>query len=277
MSDAMPETQPVDWRWMRVHRVNLMSAVMVDFCFASEYLESDSFLRLAHELYCLLQKDELRLIHAIQRNKVSKELEYAVLAYRLQNKNELMNWVFQALVLSDAPAAVRRALMSRDELYFEIHAALFFDVVDRLEDETYIWNQAIKIDPRHRLTSASGPAMLLECAYLGGWQRFLTLLAAAVQKYPDHAQPRKWASTPLLSPYFKPNKASKLAAEVIQKRLQPDAGRTVDDLRRLYRSIPINWETTPDHPPSPWNGSQHSRYDGYAQGQRRLPAWLSCR
>ncbi len=109
-----------------------MSAVMLDFCFASEYLNSDPYLQLAHELHCLLNKDELRLIHAVHRKKVSKELEYAVVAVGLHSKNKLMNWVFQALVLSDAPTAIRRALMSRDELYFDIHTAIIFDVAHRL-------------------------------------------------------------------------------------------------------------------------------------------------
>lgn len=267
---------PVDWRWKQAQDMLVRCAITIDSCFASDYLAADPYLRLAHELLLLLGKDELRLIHAVQRKKVRRELEYAVLAYGLQRKNSLLNWVFKALILSNAPAEITLALLSRDELYSTIHNALFFDVADRLADETYIWNHVIDTDPRSGLASHSAAAILLECAYLGGWQRFLTLLASIAQNFPEHALACIWASSPILAPYGKPSNASDLARRVIQERMRPDIGRTIDDLRKLYRSIPIigggTGASAPGKPQPLWEDGQISTFYDIVDdstGQRR--------
>lgn len=276
MTNRIPGSyRAVDWRWKHVQEMRSRSFVMLDSCFASNYFNSDPYLQLAYELLLLLEKDELRLIRAIQRKKVRRELKYALTAYGLQNKCGLTNCIFQAIVLADAPVEVSTALLARDELYIDIHAALFFDVADRVEDETYIWNHAIKTDSRCGLSSSNATTILLECAYLGGWQRFLTLLAAIVQNFSAQLRASPWSSCPVLAPYFKPGKPSGLVHDVIQRRMRPDAGRTIDGLRKLYLSIPIVHGGVDAHPPakpqSPWCSDQASTFYGIVD-ERRLSA-----
>ncbi len=272
----------VDWRWKQAQEMRLRSAITVDSCFAIDFINSEPYLRLAHELICLLTRDELRLIHAVQRKKVSKELEYAVMAYGIHRKKTLMNWVVQAMALADAPSEVRTALLGRDELYFDIHLALFYDVADRLEDETYIWNHGINTDPKQGLTTGNAPSVLLECAYLGGWQRFLVLLGSVMQNFPGYSQNRLWTSCPILGSYCGTSKVSKLVREVIEKRLLPEEGRTIDDLRKLYESIPVyggdTGTSTSRKTQTPWDCDQVSTcfaiVDDQLGQRRRLPAQL---
>ncbi len=101
MTMRRSHVQRPDWRWQQARESRFRSNISIDFCFANEYLLSDQYLRLAHELLCLLGKSELRLIHAVQRNKVRKELEHAVVAYQHQSKNHLMSWLIQSMILAD--------------------------------------------------------------------------------------------------------------------------------------------------------------------------------
>ncbi len=282
MTMRFSESQHPDWRWQQARESRFRSNISIEFCFASEYILSDPYLKLAHELLCLLGKSELRLIHAVQRKKVRRELEYAVIAYRHQSENKLMNWLIQSMILADAPAEVKTALLSYDEPYFEVHSALFFDLLDRLDDENYIWNSVIHSHPASGLASCNVPTIFLECAYLGGWQRFLSLFGSVMQNFPGCSQNRLWASCPILGSYFGHTKANKLVCEVIEKRMLPIAGRTIGDLRKLYESIPIigggSGASNSRKPQQSWDSDHVSTCsaivdDGMGQ-RRRLPAQL---
>ncbi len=136
--------------------------------------------------------------------------------------------------------------------------------------------------PASGLASCHIPTIFLECSFLGGWQRFLTLFGSVMQNFPSCSQNRKWASCPILGAYFGCSKARKMVREVIERRMQPEEGRTVDDLRKLYESIPIigggTGASTSRKPQPSWDSNQVSTCfaivdDG--KGQRRhLPAQL---
>ena len=253
--DPLDPLRPPDWRWQNVRYAESIHQGTKDAKLMRRYMSQDFYLKLAHKARRVMVKESNRMPKLIRASAfhIPRFLPYDVQCvsnaetYVYDTSSFSKFGFYKALVLGSVPPSLMTDLTDESQDFIRVLNPIFFDVGQRLNDKAFIWSQVIRTDVKKGLLD-NVDGLWQECAYLGGCLRMLYLRARGNVKDLFRSARSMEYTKPTMKDYLNPEKVSKQVLKVIQSRMNPDPNRTIEDLRKLYLSLPGKLQRQPVSP-----------------------------